>query len=54
MSDYVSRAELLKEINLAEWKDERDKAEAHYIATHLEPACIIVQKQTRSREEVSD
>ena len=38
MSDYLSRAELLKEINLAEWKDERDKAEARYIATHLDPA----------------
>ena len=44
MSDYISRAELLKEIENTTWDTEGDKAEAHYIATQIEPACIEILK----------
>ncbi len=54
MDDYISRAELLKEIENATWNDEGDKAEAHYIATQIEPAVIVVRKQVRLVEEVDD
>ena len=47
MSDYISRAELLKEIENTSWDTEGDKAEAHYIATQIEPA--DVQEVTHGR-----
>lgn len=54
MDDYISRAELLKEIENTTWDTEGDKAEAHYIATQIEPACIVVRKQACLDEEVDD